>query len=266
MGELRNKDGGANLNYPDHEDPPEVDISTPEHHYYPKPTTRQSSQHQAPPAPTMQDIFGTSGGPSEADMQALMAQHPLFQGMGGAGFPGVPNLGGNTGRSQGDTLGTQGEAGEDPMLQLFKTLGMEGGGGFPGMAPPEAFPAESPGVAALWQLVHLVSMIFIAFFSLRSFDWNGRLEDRLKVFGSEKTDLFYLFGATELGLQGARYIMEKGKLQGSGMLKMLAGILPQPWGGYVGTVARYNVIWATVMRDALILVFVLGVMGFLRLH
>lgn len=220
-----------------------------EHHYYPQTTPR-------PPMPTVtaEDPLSL---PSELDMNAMMAQHPLFANLprGGASMPGA---GGSKSPGGGETP-------EDPMLEMLRRMGMSGEGGIPGLQPPEAFPTESVGQALLWRLLHFFGMLLIAFMSVREVSWAGRDSDRLMISsGSGTSNLFYLFAATELGLQSARFILEKGRLQGSGLLKFLSEVLPPPWGGYVGTVARYNIIFATILRDAAVLLFWLGVCGWWR--
>jgi len=41
----------------------------------------------------------------------------------------------------------------------------------------------------------------------------------------------------------------------------LAQVLPQPWAGYLRVVGRYSVIYTTVVADAMVVVFVLGVIA-----
>ena len=75
---------------------------------------------------------------------------------------------------------------------------------------------------------------------------------------------FYLFATFEVVLQSSRYFIERGQLQGSGILSTVAGILPAPYSGYVRTVGRYSVIYSTVVSDAMVVVFVLGATSWWR--
>jgi hypothetical protein len=71
-------------------------------------------------------------------------------------------------------------------------------------------------------------------------------------------NFFYLFATFEVVLQSSRYVIERGQLQGSGMLSSIGQILPEPYAGYVRVVGRYSVIYSTVVSDAMVVVFVLG--------
>jgi hypothetical protein len=67
-----------------------------------------------------------------------------------------------------------------------------------------------------------------------------------------------MFATFEVVLQTSRYFIEKGQLQGKGMLNTVAQFLPEPYSGYVKVIGRYSVIYSTVVSDAMVVVFVLG--------
>ena len=47
----------------------------------------------------------------------------------------------------------------------------------------------------------------------------------------------------------------------SGLLGMAASVLPQPYAGYIKLVGRYTTIFSTVAKDALVILFVLGMVA-----
>jgi hypothetical protein len=80
-------------------------------------------------------------------------------------------------------------------------------------------------------------------------------------FGSQ---LFYWFATAEVVLQSSRFFIERGRLSQPGMLGTLSNVLPAPWGGYLRIVGRYSVIYTTVVADAMVVLFVLGVLAWWR--
>ncbi|KAF1962951.1 hypothetical protein CC80DRAFT_499254 [Byssothecium circinans] len=226
-------------------DPEEVDIS--QHHYNPSPQPRLPSPfafdgNNAPPA------FGA--GQTSEGQDPMMA---LMQQMLGGGMPGQP-----------------GQAGGGPQADLPPGLAnlfssMQGGPG----AAPEPSPEQSS--AWIWRLVHSLFSLALAIYIVVQTPFTGsklaRSQDpALKddwSFEHTPPDtfahLFYLFATFEVVLQTSRYFIEKGRLQGSGMLSSIGQLLPEPYAGYVRIVGRYSVIYSTVVSDAMVVVFVLGV-------
>jgi hypothetical protein len=73
-----------------------------------------------------------------------------------------------------------------------------------------------------------------------------------------------MFATFEVVLQSSRFFIERGQLQGSGILSTVGGMLPEPYSGYVRLIGRYSVIYSTVVSDAMVVVFVLGAASWWR--
>jgi GET complex subunit GET2 len=182
---------------------------------------------------------------------------------------------------------------DDPMIQMMQQLlggAMNDGSAGPNALPPgfanllsgAGFPpgttappgggqqameqSSMPTVsAATWRLMHaLLSLLLALVVTVRSpVPFTGsRVSRELADLGGVGTDfgkrLFIAFASMEVVLQSSRYFMEKGQLQGSGILGTLTRLLPEPWAGYVRVVGRYGVIFSTIVSDALVIVFALG--------
>lgn len=181
----------------------------------------------------------------------------LQQMMGGAqggmpGFPGQP--GGNA---------------PDLPPGLANMFSAMGGGG----AAPEPSPEQSS--AWIWRLVHSIFSFGLAVYIVLCTPFTGsKLSREFKgdnddwASDSISTDtfahFFYLFATFEVVLQTSRYYIERGRLQGSGMLSTVGSLLPEPYAGYVRVIGRYSVIYSTVVSDAMVVVFVLGVSSWMR--
>lgn len=192
----------------------------------------------------------------------MMMEHPLFRNMPRDGtappFADMPGM---------NATGAEGMA-QDPMLEMMQKLMGGANGGIPGLgmgAPPgQAVIPKSAGWDLMWKLLHLAAMVILTLYVAGGSKWTGTKEERLKT--GEKQhgqDLFYYFAGTELALQSGRFLLEKGRLQGGGWMAFLASNLPQPWGGYLETAARYSEIWTTTVRDGLIVVFTLGIVSWM---
>jgi hypothetical protein len=175
----------------------------------------------------------------------------LQQMMGGGGPGGMPGAPGQTG-----------PPGDLPpgLANIFSAMG---GGG----AAPEPSPEQSS--AWLWRLVHALFSFGLAVYIVLRTPFTGSKLSR--EFHGDNDDwasdrpltdtfahFFYLFATFEVVLQTSRYYIERGRLQGSGMLSTVGGLLPEPYSGYVRVVGRYSVIYSTVVSDAMVVVFVLG--------
>ncbi|KAF1836866.1 hypothetical protein BDW02DRAFT_596035 [Decorospora gaudefroyi] len=232
-------------------DPDEVDIS--QHHYAPASQPRLPSPfafdgNQAGPFGP-----GPASDPSQDPMMAMLQQ---MMGAGAGGMPGMPGAPGQGGAPPG---------GLPPGLANMLS-GMQGGGA------PEPSPDQSS--AWLWRLVHSVFSLGLAIYIVLQTPFTGSKTSRDNVPDDDWTTqttpadnfahFFYLFATFEVVLQSSRYFIEKGQLQGSGILSTVAGILPAPYGGYVQTVGRYSVIYSTVVSDAMVVVFVLGATSWWR--
>lgn len=161
--------------------------------------------------------------------------------------------------------GIQGQPGQSNDLPpgLANILGAMQGG-----TAPEPSPEQSS--AWIWRIVHSVFSLGLAIYIVLQTPFTGSKLARTSVPGPDEDwtlesspaaafkHLFYLFATFEVVLQSSRYFIERGQLQGSGILSTIAQILPEPYGGYVRVVGRYSVIYSTVVADAMVVVFVLG--------
>jgi hypothetical protein len=229
------------------DDPEEVDISTlhPSSNRSAQPAgsdfasaLRQMQQQQQGP----QD-FGFGGG-SEDPMMKMMQQM-----MGGAG------------------LGGDGAGGAPPQLPaaLQAMLGGAGGGGAAG-GQQEAQTTATNSTTYVWKLVHAIFAFILATYIALTSTFNGtKLARSQSVYSDEAgyglgPRLFIIFTSAELVLQSTRYFMERGQLQGGGMLAKIAnsGFLPQQYANYVRILGRYLTIAQTIFSDAMVIVFVFG--------
>lgn len=171
--------------------------------------------------------------------------------MGGASgaMPGIP---GQTGAQPGDV--------PPGLANLFSAMGG-------GAAASE--PSSDQSSAWLWRLVHALFSFGLAVYivsrtpftgSKLSREFHGDNDDWTSDTVSNDTfaHFFYLFATFEVVLQTSRYYIERGQLQGSGILSTVGQLLPEPYAGYVRVVGRYSVIYSTVVSDAMVVVFVLG--------
>ncbi|CAN9401202.1 hypothetical protein CUC08_Gglean003520 [Alternaria sp. MG1] len=233
-------------------DPDEVDIS--QHHYAP------ASQ---PRLPSPFAFEGNQSGPfgpgpgSDASQDPMMAMLQQMMGAGAGGMPGMPGAPGQAGAPPG---------GLPPNLaNMFSA--MQGGGG-------ASEPSPEQSSAWIWRLVHSVFSFGLAVYIILQTPFTGTKLSRDNVLDDDWTSqstpaqnfahFFYLFATFEVVLQSSRYFIERGQLQGSGILSTVAGILPAPYSGYVRTVGRYSVIYSTVVSDAMVVVFVLGATSWWR--
>lgn len=226
-------------------DPDEIDIS--QHHYAPASQPRLPSPFAFEGAPGGAFPPGHASDPSQDPMMAMLQQM-----MGGAaGMPGQP------GASPADF--------PPGLANVFSS--MQGGGA--------AEPSPDQSSAWLWRLVHSVFSLGLAIFIVLQTPFTGSKLSRDNVFDDQDwaaqaspaqsfAHFFYLFATFEVVLQSSRYFIEKGQLQGSGMLSTIAGILPAPYSGYIRTMGRYSVIYSTVVSDAMVVVFVLGATSWWR--
>ena len=185
-----------------------------------------------------------------------MAMLQQMMGAGAGGMPGMPGAPGQPGAPPG---------GLPPGLaNMFSA--MQGG------AAAEPSPDQSS--AWIWRLVHSIVSLGLAIYIVLRTPFTGSKLSRNNVLDDEWATqstpaenfahFFYLFATFEVVLQSSRYFIEKGQLQGSGILSTVAGILPEPYSGYVRTVGRYSVIYSTVVSDAMVVVFVLGATSWWR--
>jgi hypothetical protein len=204
----------------------------------------------------------SGGSGAEDPMRALMQQF-----LGGAAPPSfTPD-------------GTSSPAGGPPSAQFP-----------PGMLPPalakllDAMPDAQPGQgggggigaverprtvsAATWRIVHAMASLVLALYVTLTLDGGfvGTKAARetagphSPVGADVGRRLFVWFATVEVVLQSGRFVLERGQLQKSGLLGTVAAFVPEPFAGYLRVVGRYNVIFNTLLQDALVVIFVLGLM------
>ncbi|GAB7362537.1 hypothetical protein MBLNU230_g2855t1 [Neophaeotheca triangularis] len=238
------------------DDPEEVDISS--HPYTP------ASRSSGPGTPSTKQT--PSDNPLQQAVMQMQAQQAQQQ------------------RGQAPGGGTTSGGEEDPMLQMMQQLM----GQMPNMAGDNAN-GEMPqipqmlqsmmgggqqqkapsGSAYVWRIVHAVFAVSIATYVALSSTFNGsKLARRQSAFTEDGgygigPGLFVIFATVQLVLQSSRFFLERGQLQGNGMIAMVAnsGFVPEPYAGYIRLVGRYASIFTTIVSDAMVVLFVLGAMA-----
>lgn len=229
-----------------HDDPPDVILS--EHHYQPASKSRSSTPQQRRLGKEVSTTFSLDphGGPSEEEeLREILAQY----GAGGAQGGQLPGMGGAN----------------DPIMALMQQMmGMPpmGAQGESGMNEAQPMQQQSQDKwGGLWKLLHTLGALFLAIWSLKlaglGSEFDGSLKQR-ELATYTNPNFFYYFATMELVLQSSRFFIEKGKPPPGSMLGMIGQILPPKIGNYFITIARYSVILTTVMSDAFVVVFVLG--------
>lgn len=177
---------------------------------------------------------------------------------------------------------------EEPMMRMMQQM-MGGMGGDPNdpaaaadlppmlkammaVQGPKQEEAPVSGSAYMWRFVHAVFAFGLAFYVCLSSTFNGSKLDRSENVYTDETGyglgprLFIIFTSVELLLQSTRYVVERGQLQGGGMLATVAnsGFIPEPYANYVRVVGRYITIARTIFMDVMVIIFVLGCMAWWR--
>jgi hypothetical protein len=233
------------------DDPDEVDIS--DHPY----TSQNASRTGTP----RQGGGGAQGDPFQQAMMQMQAQQAQQQG-GGEEDPMAKMMQQLMGGMQGDPNDPNAMGGGDlpQMAQMLSTMMGAGGMGGGQQAP-------KTGSAYLWRIVHAISALTIAIYIALTTTFSGSklgrtggdmfVQDSNYGLGAKP---FYIFGTAELVLQTSRYFVEKGQLQGGGILATIAnsGFVPEPYAQLIRTVGRYSTIYTTIVSDAMVVVFVLG--------
>ncbi|KAM0325439.1 hypothetical protein ACHAQA_007425 [Verticillium albo-atrum] len=272
----------------DHADPDEVDISN---HYY-EPTATQ----RIPPGANVDP-----NALSEAQLRQMMLgfERPPPGGPGGdappADFqnPFAAMMGGGAGGPGGE---------EDPMMKMLSQMmagggfpgadGAPGGGGspfppgfpgMPGMQPQGGQAAQASKADYLWRVLHAIFALTLGFYIVLTTHFSGaksqrertalaltyptasdeavgevnRMEEGREVF-------FWMFATAEALLITTRLMLQKGRPAGAGLVWTVAAFLPGPYRGWAETALRYGNVFASVRRDILVCVFVLGVVAWVK--
>jgi hypothetical protein len=143
-------------------------------------------------------------------------------------------------------------------------LGGAANGGAAGQKAPEAVAQKN--ATYVWKLVHAIFALILATYIALTSTFNGTKLSRSQSVYSDDTSyglgprLFIIFTSAELVLQSTRYFLERGQLQGGGMLATVAnsGFIPEPYANYIRILGRYITIAQTIFADAMVVVFVFG--------
>ncbi|KAF8420099.1 hypothetical protein EV426DRAFT_613478 [Tirmania nivea] len=242
-----------------HDDPEDVILS--EHYYQPAPKSRSSTPRQrrtekeasTPFSSSPLGLNGPHGGPSEEELGEMLAQY----GAGGAQGGQLPGMGGAN----------------DPMMALIEQMmGISpmGAQGEAGVNGAQSLQQQSQAKwGGLWKLLHTLGALFLAIWGLQvaglGSEFDGSLKQR-EAAAYTNPNFFYYFAMMELVLQSSRFVIEKGRPPLGSMLVMIGQMIPPTIGNYFITIARYSVIWTTVMSDAFVVVFVLGMVTWWNSH
>lgn len=224
-----------------------------------------------------------------------------FGGLGGMGMGGMPGLDGASLPGEGgeedpmmkmmmQMLGGGGGAagglpggGTNPFASM---MGAAGAGGFPGA--PAASPQQVAGskYAAVFRILHTLLALSLGVYVALFSSWTGTKAERdasaadleksarlgFKLAHEQelevmKRNFFWAFATGEALLLTTRYFLDGSNTQGAGgtgVLGALMGFLPQPLKGRVEMVLKYREIVNRVKGDVLVVLFVLGAVGWWR--
>lgn len=249
----------------------------------------------APPA----EVLGGPATPQAASVADDPDEVDISQNTSGYGTPSKPGANANDDpltaamlrMQQQERQQQQGGAGEeeDPMVKMMQQLaGLMGGDPNDPNAKPGDIPMplkmmmgagnaatakeDSPpatGSAYLWRIVHAIFASIMATYIALTSTFNGSKLARTQSVYTDDSGyglgprLFLIFCTAELLLQSSRFFIEKGQLQGNGILAKIAnsGVVPEPWAGYVRMVGRYLGIAQTIIADAMVIIFVFGMLA-----
>ncbi|KAF2711983.1 hypothetical protein K504DRAFT_464087 [Pleomassaria siparia CBS 279.74] len=256
--------------------------------------TYRDVEKDVPARPTPTPATGTSTpDPEEVDI----SQH-YTPSLGPARLPSPFAFNGNGTPPPFPDPGQGSDPNQDPMMMMLQQMMGGGGGGMPGMSGMPPMPGQPgqpgdlpPGLANLfsamsgggsepspdqssawiWRLVHSIFSLCLAIYIVLQTPFTGTKLSRSPAASPGDPDwsidstpsetfrhFFYIFATSEVVLQSSRYFIERGQLQGSGILSSIGQMLPEPYAGYVRVIGRYSVIYSTVVSDAMVIVFVLG--------
>lgn len=217
------------------DDPDEVDISS--SNFPNTPSNRQDNPLAAAMMQMQQDGQAQGSGGQDDPMVKMMQQMMGLMG----GDPNDPNA-------------------KQPDVPPWMAGMLKGGG------QAQEPPAPATGSAYMWRIVHALFSFILAFYICLTSTFNGSKLARTQSVYTEEAGyglgprLFVIFATAEVVLQSMRYFVEKGQLQGGGMLASVAnsGMIPEPYANYIRILGRYLTIARTIFTDVMVIVFVLG--------
>ncbi|KAK6535444.1 hypothetical protein TWF694_001904 [Orbilia ellipsospora] len=199
-------------------------------------------------------LFGTpTGGATPGDM----ANDPIFmmmqQMLGAAAANGGPGV------------GKEGADGGGIPPELLNSM-LGGGFGAGGPEIPQEVAQGSP-FAKWWAVIHVLCSILLGVYAVLSLPdkFTGTKEDRLKFADTPKIPLFWYFATMELMLQSTRYLLvERGGPPPGLIMGTIVRFLPRPLGRAILTLSHYIKMFSTAYQDALIVVFTIGMTGWVN--
>ena len=166
------------------------------------------------------------------------------------------------------------------LAAMLGGMGSGGAAGMPGAQQQGASAARDKSVY-VWRILHALSALMLGIYLVSHASFTSSAA-RLTLgrstapppassaSGSIDTNqptvnMFWIFATAELVLQGSRYFLdpEAGRGQ-AGWLQLIGGILPEPWRGWSRLAGQYSGIWKTLVEDAMVVVFVMGIVGWWR--
>ncbi|RCI06471.1 hypothetical protein CU098_004075 [Rhizopus stolonifer] len=152
----------------------------------------------------------------------------------------------------------------DPMEQLFSQQGFNPASMFANLANEQPPPLVDTS-AKYWNLLHFVMMISLGVYAVYT-EWTRAGSERLAAllydpvtrYPSVHVPLFWYFVTLELGLQSARLFYHQGTMPSQSTLAQIATQLPHPIGTVATVFLRYRLIFACLVQDICVLVFIIG--------
>ncbi|RMY35253.1 hypothetical protein D0866_04728, partial [Hortaea werneckii] len=203
------------------DDPEEVDIDTVSGANTPGGRSARTNAQDNPLASAMLQAQQGQAGPGGEQEDPMLKMMQQISGMMGG-------MGQQNGGGEG-MMGGGGAENEQMMQMLSSLMG--------GQQQTKQQQSQTPatGSAYLWRIVHALSAMVIGAYTVLGSTFNGSALSRHESATSSESTyglgprLFTMFVTAELLLQGSRFYLEKGQLQGSGMLATVAnsGLVPE---------------------------------------
>ena len=174
--------------------------------------------------------------------------------------------------------GIEGDGGLPPGLAAILNGGAGGMDGFGQQRQGASSPALNSSSSYIWRVLHALYAMILGIYLVSHASFaasSARLTASQSatsppassvsgVFEADQpaVNMFWIFVTAELVLQGSRFYLDQGKDWGQGgWLQLIGGFLPEPWKGRARLVGQYSGIWNTLVEDGMVVVFMLGIMG-----
>ncbi|CAO3684473.1 unnamed protein product [Rhizopus stolonifer] len=136
---------------------------------------------------------------------------------------------------------------------------------FPDNVPNSSFPEiVKEDSSRYWNLAYFMLMTLLALYTVireRTDAGREQFSSLLteNTFYVPSTSLFWNFAVLEVGLQSARFLLQKDETGNASTSSFLISQLPYPLGSALTVFLRYRLIGTCLIQDITILVFVLGI-------